>query len=668
MAEAKVNSELQAFIEVVPAGALLIDATGRITVCNQRLVDLFGYTREALLGQSMEILLPPELREGHRHARGPKAEGRPMNPGRVFVGQRQDGTLIELQIGLQPFGEGAERQVMAMVVDVTAERQMQRELVAAKEAAERANLERSDFLATLSHEIRTPLHAIVGTTGLLLEAKLEKNERELAETIQQACDSMLTLVSDILDFSKLESGELQLELIDFELYPLIEQVLEQVSSRAQLRALELSGFVPRHLPGVVRGDPGRLRQVLLHLLALATKFAERGELTVEVKKVDGPGLRLRFEIQDSGANLTNASSRFITTTFSKASDRSANGRVGSGLGIDLCRQVVGMMNGALGVDSVPGRGNRYWFEVQLAKPEGPTSRPHLPPDLSDARVLLVEDHPQARRAVSHLLASAGIQVEVAAGGQEAVARYLRRNHAAEPLSLILAGARLPDMDAVTLARHLEAATPGQCPRIVRLVPATILPLSPAEQALFLTDLKKPPRREHLYRVVLEALGRQPQKSPPAGVSRPARRHTEQRILVAEDNPVSQRVAARMIESLGYRVEVVADGHQAVAITAQQSFDLVLMDVQMPDMDGLTATREIRRREAKGRTAPLRIVAMTASAWTGDRERCLAAGMDDYLSKPVQANELDSTLRRWLGEGTPSAPPPEPTPPRVTGAT
>lgn len=641
------DPKLAAFIEAVPAGALVVDGQGKIIACNNQLGETFGYGPGELLGESLERLLPADRREEHRRVRGEGQRARPMDPARSFAGVKKDGTPLELQVGLQRLHAEDEGLTMAVIVDVTATRRLERDLRSSKEAAERANVARSEFLATLSHEIRTPLHAIVGTTGLLLEAPLERNERELAETIQQACDSMLTLVSDILDFSQVESGELKLEPSDFELPPLIDEVLEQVAARAQGRTLDLSGFVPRHLPSVVRGDPARLRQVLLHLLTLAIKFAERSEITVEVRRVDGPGLRLRFEILDSGTGLTQSAARHINGAFGGGAKASA----GTTLGIDLCRQVVAMMDGQLGVESVPGRGSRYWFEVKLENPTPTTRRPQPIPDLGDVRVLLVDDHPQARRALSHVLASAGAEVEVAAGGQEALARYAKRNHQEAPLNLVLTSARLPDMDAVTLARNLEARGPAHRPPIVRLVQGVGERLAPAEQALFLSDLKKPVRRELLFKAVLEALGRRSERPRLDPRHQRSRERKEIFILIAEDNPVSQRVAARMVESLGYSVEVVEDGNQAVARTAQKHFDLVLMDVQMPDLDGLAATKEIRRREAKTKSPRLKVVAMTASAWTGDRERCLAAGMDDYLSKPVEPRELDETLRRWLGEGS-----------------
>ncbi|MBB6404377.1 response regulator [Arthrobacter sp. AZCC_0090] len=625
---------------------------GVITSWNPGAERIYGYSAAEAIGTHVSFLIPDELQGEEKSllaAIRAGGERHSYETSRI----RSDGSIFPVSVTMSPIrGTDGIHGVATISRDITERRQAQSELVAAREAAEEASRLKSEFLATMSHEIRTPMNGVIGLTGLLLDTPLEETQRQYAEGVKGAGEALLTLINDILDFSKLEAGKVDLDPAPFNPRTLVEELAALLAEAAQAKGLELIAYCRPEVPAMLVGDAGRIRQILLNLASNAVKFTPSGEVVISVKvmKQDAANVRVRFEVRDTGIGIEAADHLRLFESFSQADASTTRRYGGTGLGLAISRRLTEVMGGEIGVDSSLGNGSTFWATLPLGVTSPAAAPPSISPDqLTGLRVLVVDDNATNRLVLEGQLAGWRMNPEAVSNAQEGLDRCREEAAAGRPFDIAVLDMCMPHMNGLELAHTLSTDVELESTRIIMLTSTMNVDKAELVAAGVQEWLTKPVRSSELYDRLIRLVATHPIGAPsvspavPVSISQPSRGL----ILIVEDNEVNQLVARSMVAKLGYEADVVADGSEAVAATAASKYAAVLMDCHMPVMDGFEATKAIRERQNGHRRLP--VIAMTAGALDEDRDRCLAAGMDDYLTKPVDMDKLDQVLSRWIPE-------------------
>jgi two-component system, sensor histidine kinase and response regulator len=652
LATAEIQKQKQFFqslVENSPVAIVIIDLNRKVLSCNPAFGHLFQYGVDEVVGKNVdEILVSKEEWTKAANITQQALSGAPVHG----YGQRlcKDNTCLDVEILSVPvMVDGDMVAILAMYHDIT-------ELERARKEAEAADRAKSEFLANMSHEIRTPMNGIIGMVDLALGTNLNSEQRDFLETARESADALLSLLNDILDFAKIEAGKLDLDQVDFDLPSTVESVAVSMAQRAEIKGLEMACLIYHDVPSRLRGDPGRLRQVLVNLVGNAIKFTQHGEVVIRValESETDSDAKLRFTVTDTGIGIPKERQTAVFERFTQVDGSTTRKFGGTGLGLTISKQLVEMMNGSIGVESEIGRGSTFWFTATFTKQ--PALLDQFIPiqvELTDLRVLGVDDNATNRMVLTKMLERFNCRITTIDSGKLAIETLRAGAQQGDPFRLVVLDMQMPEMDGEQTLQKIKAD-----PLVGDVEVIILTSMGHRGDAMRLETqgaagyLVKPVKQKQFYDTIVTVIGRPPASLHSGKTAPLITRHTisehqrqEMRILLAEDNPINQKLAVILLQKQGYSVDVADNGALALEAVKSKPYQLVLMDVQMPEMDGFEATRRIREQETGKSHLP--IIAMTAHAMKGDRERCLESGMDDYLSKPLQPKDVYAMIERHI---------------------
>lgn len=650
--EAQLSEQLhlvEELIEAIPLPVYLKDSTGRYVRLNRAFERFFRISREELIGRTLNDLLPPEDTALHTEKDAELFASKGMQSYEAAV-HSKDGLIHNTvyRKAVLTRSDGSVSGLLGVIVDITERKRAEVEVLRAKEAAEAASRAKSDFLANMSHEIRTPMNGVIGMTDLALETALTSEQREYLTIAKSSAESLLTIINDILDFSKIEAGKLLVEEISFDLYRLIAEVLKPLALRAHEKGIELLSEILQDVPRYVKGDPSRIRQVLVNLVGNAIKFTDNGEIALRTELLqlqDGHAI-IHFAVRDTGIGIAPDKQDLIFDAFSQEDTSTTRKYGGTGLGLSICRRLVELMGGRIWLHSQIGEGSTFHFSVQLELSEQAKSSQGTHVNLIGRRILVVDDNATNRRILSSMLSLLKTVPRDVNSAQAALALMQEGN---SDFDCILLDAQMPQMDGYELARRLHAAYKHLPPMLMLSSGALRGDAQRCQEAGIAGFFSKPISLDELQAALERLFDSVPPTDSPTGaplVTRHSLRESRRalNVLLVEDHPTNQKLALGLLGKWGHEATLARNGQEALDILATRSFDVILMDMQMPVMGGIEATQHIRAREAEHHLTRVPIIAMTAAAMQDDRDACLAAGMDDYLSKPIRVKELQEKLQ------------------------
>lgn len=645
----------EALVDNSPTAIVILDCNEKILSINPAFEELFLYAVDEAVGEKIDDLITTSETASEAALYTQMA----MKDSIHAIGKRRrkDHTLVDVEIfGVPVIVEGKKIGAFAIYHNIS-------ELVLARNQAEESNKAKSEFLANMSHEIRTPMNGVIGMLELLMDTELSSEQKDYAETSLKSAESLLALLNDILDFSKIEAGKLELEEVDFNLRVAVEDVAYSFAQRVQDKGLELACLVNPNIKTGLRGDPVRLRQILVNLVGNAIKFTHQGEIVImaDLASESVSHLKVKFSVQDTGIGIPQERQAAVFDRFTQADGSTTRRFGGSGLGLTISQQLVGAMNGTIGLDSSPGVGSTFWFVVEFEKqPIGKKTTAPLkmeePAEIENLRVLVIDDNSTNRMIMIKMVESIGCSVDTAQGGAKGLEMLRTAYRMENPFQIVLLDMQMPLMDGEQTARAILNDSAGKSTNIIILTSMGQGGEMTRMQALGCAGyLLKPVKQTLLFDALKAVVGKKPKvngsKQFITDTTISEARHLGLRLLLAEDNPINQKLALVLLQKAGFLVDTVDNGLKAFEKFKEEKYSIVLMDVQMPEMDGFEATQKIRQWESETGVLRTSIVAMTAHALKGDRERCLESGMDDYVSKPIDLRILTSVLDKWTDHKT-----------------